>query len=103
MNEFCKTYNLKNLVKGPTCFKNPENPSCIDLILTNHPRSFQGSTLIETGLSDFHKMTLTVMKMHFEKQRPKIIYYRDYKKFNHDDFNREVIQTLGNFNEKYID
>ena len=34
MAEFMQTYNLQNLVKGPTCFKNPENPSCIDLILT---------------------------------------------------------------------
>ena len=71
MNKFCKTYNLGNLVKGPTCFKNPTNPSSIDLILTNRPKSFQGTVLIETGLSDFHKMTLTVLKMHFKKQSPK--------------------------------
>ena len=29
------TYNLKGLVKQKSCFKNTENPSCIDLILTN--------------------------------------------------------------------
>ena len=38
---FCQLYNLKNLINMPTCFKNPTNPSCIDKILTNHPRSFQ--------------------------------------------------------------
>ena len=32
-------YNLKILVKQKICFKN-SNPSCIDLILTNSPRSF---------------------------------------------------------------
>ena len=32
MSEFCDVYNLKNLIKDPTCFKNPLNPSCIDLI-----------------------------------------------------------------------
>ena len=35
MEEFIKVYNLKNLVKGPTCFKNPDKLSCINLILTN--------------------------------------------------------------------
>ena len=33
--DFCDLYNFKNIVKHPTCFKNRENPSCIDLILTN--------------------------------------------------------------------
>ena len=37
MIEFCKAHKLKNLVKGATCNKNPEKPSCIDLILTNRP------------------------------------------------------------------
>ena len=31
---FCETYKLCNLVKHPTRFKNPENPSSIDLLLT---------------------------------------------------------------------
>ena len=56
--QFCGTYNLKSLFKVPTCFKSIENPSCIDLILTNHPKCFQNSDVYETGLSDFHKLTL---------------------------------------------
>ena len=56
LNDFCDIYNLKNLVKEPTCFKNPDNPSCIDLFLTNRPRTFQCTTTIETGISDFHKL-----------------------------------------------
>ena len=75
--EFCKVYRLKNFVKGVTCYKNPKKPSCIDLILTNRPRSFHGCHIIETGLSDFHKMTITVMKMYFQKQGPRVIHYRD--------------------------
>ena len=27
---FCASYNLKNLVKQPTCLKNPDNPTLID-------------------------------------------------------------------------
>ena len=37
MNEFCCVYSLSSLVSKPTCFKNPNKPSCIDLILTNKP------------------------------------------------------------------
>ena len=77
--EFCQVYNLKSLIKEPTCYKNPDKPTCIDLILTNRPKSFQDSTAIDTGLSDFHKMIITVMKTYFEKQNPKVITYRDYK------------------------
>ena len=40
LNDFCNVYNLRNIVKEPTCFINPDNPSCIDLFLTNHPRCF---------------------------------------------------------------
>ena len=33
--------------------------SCIDLIWTNKAQSFQTTYVIETGLSDFHRMTTT--------------------------------------------
>ena len=48
LNDSCNVYNLFSLVKEPTRFKNPYNPSCIDLFLTNHPRSFQNTLTIET-------------------------------------------------------
>ena len=41
MNIFCQIYNFKNLLDKPTCYKNPTKPSCVDLIKTNKPRSFQ--------------------------------------------------------------
>ena len=94
MIEFCKVYKLKNLVKGTTCYKNPEKPSCIDLILTNRPRSFHGCHIIETGLSDFHKMTITVMKMYFKKQGPRSLHYRDYKRFNTQSFHQDIFANL---------
>ena len=43
---FCKKkwllslLTLSSLIKEPTCYKNPQNPSCIGLILTNSPYSF---------------------------------------------------------------
>ena len=59
VSNFCEIYNTKNITKEKTCLKNPENPTCIDLILANRPRSFQDSGAIETGLSDFHEMCVT--------------------------------------------
>ena len=79
MKNFCKSCNLKNLIRVLTCLKNPENPSCIDLILTSSPYSFQSSCVIGTGLSDFHKMTVAGIKASFQKMKPKIITYRNYK------------------------
>ena len=41
---------------------------------------------LETGLSDFHKMTLTVMKVFYKKQKPTIITYCSYKNFSNEVF-----------------
>ena len=65
MNELCCVYNLNNLVSKPTCFKTPDHPSYIDLILTNKPASFKNTSVTETGLS-------TVMIFTFQKQLPKL-------------------------------
>ena len=94
MVDFCNLFNFKNIVNRPTCFKNPENPSCIDLILTNKPKSFKNTTVIETGLSDFHKMSLSVMKCAFLKKKPNIIMYRSYKHFSNDEFRSALISEL---------
>ena len=94
LQTFCKFYSLHSLIKQPTCFKNPENPSCIDLILTNKSRSFQSKCVIETGLSDFHRMKISVLKMYFRKLPPKVINYRDLKKFYNERFIDSLHYTL---------
>ena len=103
MKDFCDTYDLINLIKDPTCFKNPLNPSIIDLVLTNRSRSFQNSQTIETGLSDYHKLTVTVMRTFFPKQVPTIITYRDYKHFDKAIFRQEFLDILCNVNSGTID
>ena len=89
---------MKSLIKEPTCYKNPNKPSCIDLILTNKPRSFQHSCVIEIGLSDFHKMTVTVMKTFFEKLQPRVVKYRNYKHFENDKFRTDLLSEFGKAN-----
>ena len=94
MDNFCSLYNLKNLIKSPTCFKNPDNPTCIDLILTSKHRSFQNTSVIETGLSDFHRLTITVMRVNFQKQIPKVLNYRNYKLFNNELFRNDLLMEF---------
>ena len=93
-SNFLNTYHLKNIVKQKTCFKNPDRPSCIDLILTNSSRSFQDTCTVETGLSDFHKLVVTVLKLYFPKQKPNIQTFRDYKIFQNDLFRSELDYEL---------
>ena len=46
--------------------------------------------MLETGLSDFHKLTTTVLKHYFSKPKPKIVNYRDYRNFRNDEFRAEL-------------
>ena len=57
--------------------------------LTNKKRSFMGSSTVETGLSDFHAMILTVLKGGFVKKGPKTFYYRDFSKYDNKPFKRD--------------
>ena len=68
LNDFSNVNNLKSLNKEPTCFKNPNNPSCIDLFLTNRSIYFQNTSTIETGISDCHKLVVTMLKMFYENK-----------------------------------
>ena len=58
VTSFFTLFKLKNIVKEPTCYKNPENLSCRDLFLTKCPRSFNNTCLYETGVSDFHTLAI---------------------------------------------
>ena len=56
---FLNYYYSKNIVKQKTCFKNPDWSTCINLILNNSSGSFQD--ICTVGLSDFHKLVVTVL------------------------------------------
>ena len=85
---------MKSLIRFPTFFKPPANLTCIDLVLTNSNRSFQNSCTIETGLSDFHKMIVTVLKIYFQKREAKVINYRDYRNFSNEEFRQQVLKDI---------
>ena len=51
---------------------------------------FQHTSVYQTGLSDFHRLTLTVLKVY----SPKIIQYRDYKNFTKEQFGSDLLREL---------
>ena len=73
------------MIKTDTFFTK-SHKSLIDLFLTSKPLSFQKTHVTETGLSDYHKLISTFFKSHFTRLRPKVITYRNYKKFDENVF-----------------
>ena len=62
-----------------------------------------------TGLSDFHKLFLTVVKTSITKSKPQKITHRDYKNFDSVRFKelkyvlvKEKITSCIKFNEKFL-
>ena len=65
LDNFLFQHDLQSINKGPTCFKNAQNPSCINFILTNRPGSFFETVTLFTGSSDFPKLVISVFKTTF--------------------------------------
>ena len=97
-SSFCELYKVKSIISQSTCYKDPTNPLCIDLFLTNSPNSFQRSTVVETGLSDFYELFVTAMKSYSPKQTPNKITYRKYSNFDKENFIDEIYFNLSKHN-----
>ena len=94
MSVFSDTYDLKSLIKELNCYKKSNKFFPIDLILTSKPGSFKHFYVIETGLPDFHRMTVTVMTVTFEKLLLRGVNYRDYKYFENSRFRSNLLSEL---------
>ena len=86
VRNFMNIYNLTNLVCEPTCFKSVNNPSLIDVILTNTPYRIASHLNTCVGISDFHNLVCAATKMFAPKDYKRKIIYRSYKKFDNDTF-----------------
>ena len=95
ISNLCDTFDLENLVKSPTCFQG-ENPSSIDVMLTNKNRSFINTKVVATGLSDCHGMITTMLRTHVKNIKPTIIKYRSFKHFNEQSFLLELEECMQN-------
>ena len=63
-------------------------------MLKNSVHSFQNSCALETGLSDFHKMIVTVLKSSLEKKQPKFISFEDFGKFSDNGFRTQILRNF---------
>ena len=79
LNNFMCSFDLESLIDLPTCYKSI-NPTCIDLILNNKKNDFMKSPTFETGLSDPHKLTTTILRKIISKGNSKKMFHRDYKR-----------------------
>ena len=70
LETFLYQNEFKILVKEKSCLKSVSNPGCKDLFLLNNALSFQSTKTVSTGLSDFHKLLLTVFKSSVVKNKP---------------------------------
>ena len=75
----------------------------IPIFLTSSPKSFQNSSVVETGLSDFHRMIVTVMKTSFQRLPPKIRNYSDYSNYDNNMFRIPLFNELSKLNIEAID
>ena len=78
------------------CFKTPDKPTCIELILTNWSNLFQHSNAFETSHSDFPLSTVTEIKMGFQNLKPNKFAYCDYKNFDNIKFRYDIVTATSN-------
>ena len=94
LTSFCTLFKIKNLVKEPTWYKNPDNPNCIDLFLINSARSFHNTCTFWTGLSDFYQLVMTLLRPKFQSLPPKIISCRTCIQYNEERFKDLLLSYL---------
>ena len=90
----------KALLKSQPAIRTHKNLLSLTLFWLVKPRSFQHSCVIETGLSDFHRMAVTIMKTFFKKRQPKVVNCRDYKYFENDKFRTDLLSEFVKANIK---
>ena len=66
-------FYLENIIKKTICFKSTV-PTTIDLIVTNQKSLFMKSSAYESGLSDFHKLTTTILRKSITRKNPRNIF-----------------------------
>ena len=98
LETFLEDNSFINLIKSNTCFKSKPG-SCIDLILTNKPRSFQNTIVMETGISDQHALVCSFFETTFTKMPPIKLKYRNYKQFTFYSFKK--LQIFSRFYSRF--
>ena len=85
LDTFWNLFNIRDLINSETCLMK-NHKSSIDLFFNNKPKSFFKTHITETGLSDCPKLIPAFFKSIAQRLKPKVIFYRNYKKFDEKSF-----------------
>ena len=72
-----------------------DKATLIDIIFNNKPRSFDKTQGFVTGISDFHKLVVAVLRSYYKKLSPKNLLYRNGKRFEKTSFLRDLAWPVG--------
>ena len=64
--------------------------SLIDIILNNKLRSFHKTQGFVTGINNFHKLVVIVLRSYYKKLSPRNILYRNVKRFEKITFIQDL-------------
>jgi hypothetical protein len=92
LTDLCHLYDLHNVILSPTCFKTNRG-SLIDVALVPDRRTIQTSGVIDTGLSDYHRLIYVVTKAHAPRHVTRTIKYRSFKTLDNAKYLQDL-QTL---------
>ena len=90
LTETLNSFDLKQMIKDPTCFKSIQNPTLIDIIITSRPKSIVKTMNIPLGISDFHNFIGGSIKIPRPNDERKLITYRSFKHFNDKAYQDEL-------------
>jgi len=89
LHDLCDRYDLRNLVKKPTCYK-AKDPTLLDIIIVSNRNLFMSTFVIDINISDFHFMVGTVMRKYLP---PPVVEYRNvrnYKRINYSSVKSDL-------------
>ena len=90
LSDVFDSYDLKNIIKEPTCYKNVSNPTLLDPIVTNNIKRLIGCLNVCIGVSDFHNIVCAATRVKCPKFTPHVVKYRSYKRFDASKFTEEL-------------
>ena len=67
-------------------------------VLTNRKYCFKNISSFETGISDHHHLIYLMLKTTLEKEESKIVTNCNYKQFQWENFEKDLISSLRNCN-----
>ena len=93
LSEIDDIFHMSYLLSNPTCFKGDQG-TLLDVFLTNRPKEFYKSTSVETSISDFHRIIITVIKGSNPKPSQKYHTFHSYRKLDETKFRHDLNNAL---------